>query len=90
MLRVRCTEISDQKGSSMSDVVALASVRQHQHASTQESDERANDVVVPPNETSLTARPNVISAALSARRSIAVSALALARGAQASVLHLLR
>ena len=75
----------------MSDVVVLASVRQHQQASAQEVSGATDDMTVAlQNEAGSTTRPNAISAALSARRSIAVSALALARGAQASVLHLLR
>ena len=72
----------------MSDVVVLASARQQQQVSAPGLDE--SDIVVPLNEASGPARFNVISAAQSARRSIAISALALASRAQASVLHLLR
>ncbi len=77
----------------MSDVVALASARRNQLSlltSTDEADACADEIATASDEACSTTRFNVISAALSARRSIAISALALAKEAQASVLHLLR
>jgi hypothetical protein len=80
----------------MSEIVVSAFARQDppslQPGTTGGGDERANDIAIslPPSEAVLTMRFNVISVALSARRSIAISALALAHHAQGRVLQLLR
>jgi hypothetical protein len=78
----------------MSGSVVSASVRQNVvslQGSPQETD-RACEMAdqLPPFAAGCSARSGIIAMARSARRSIAVSALALAGAAQASVLQLLR
>jgi hypothetical protein len=83
----------------MSGIIVSARMRQNvisPHATVQDPDGRSDDIAAHLAEHLLqgtsghSTRSSITSTALSARRSIAISALALAGQAQVSVLHLLR
>src|SRR3569833_2183976 len=88
------TGVSDQKGSSMSGNVISARMRQTllSAPATAERPTCAADIAdrMPPGGAYPMTSTSITSAAISTRRSIEISAFALASQAQASVLQLLR